>query len=167
MKNLYYDTESEAIMVNSRVTASCLEAGIWNGSITTNYCIPYLDDEVHKWTVPIRAGYEQFFTEFELSIADMNITPETREVLKDQWFCKQIKLKMLSAFKGGQTLPRDTYRALSDLFWYADDAAAKGNPTNVKIELQAIPDEDIIQLPGWNALRAALIADIDAYLAQS
>lgn len=162
--NLYYDTKQEADDLNARITADCKASGIWDGT-TSNYCVPDFIQDVGQWLVPIIPGYEQFFTDFELSIANNNMSSTTKAVLQDISFCKQIKVKLLAAFKQGPTLPQNTYRTMSDLFWYAKDAADNGNPTNLKLELEAMPNEAALGLAGWDALRASLIADIDSYLA--
>ena len=120
--NLYYSTLEEATIVNQRVTAACLAAGIWSNG-TNNYCNPYQEEETGQWVIPILEGYQQFFTSFELSIANQNMQPEVREVLQDKWFCKQIHVKLLAAFKTMPTLNQGTYRQMSDIFWYAKDAA--------------------------------------------
>jgi hypothetical protein len=162
--NLYL-TYEEATAINERINYSANAAGMFRAG-TNNYCNPYLDETKGLWVVPILEGYEEFFTAFELSIANQNMEPSRKAVMQDRWFCRNIHEKLLAAFKDGSTLGRDTYRQMSEIFWYAKDAADNGNPTNLRIELLEIPNEATLGLPGWNGLRTALIADIDAYLAQ-
>jgi hypothetical protein len=91
--------------------------------------------------------------------------PDPIEITKkDIAFCQQLKLKLLAAFKLGDTIPKENYRQLSDMFFYAKDAADNGNPTNLKQELLALPDESILGLAGWDGLVLSLVNEIDLYL---
>lgn len=94
--------------------------------------------------------------------------PDPIEITKkDIAFCQQLKIKLLAAFKLGNTLPKETYRQLSDMFFYAKDAADNGNPTNLKQELIALPDESVLGLAGWNDLRQSLVNEIYLYLSEN
>lgn len=59
---------SEAKALNERVTNDCIAQSKWTDGITNNYCNPYLDED-GLWVVPILEGYENFFTDEELSKA--------------------------------------------------------------------------------------------------
>jgi hypothetical protein len=97
-------------------------------------------------------------------IPNLDMSPERKEVIQDRLFCREIQNKLLESQKDGQTLDPLVYRQMSDLFFYAKDAADNGNPSQVKYELQQIPDA--LPLANWIELKASLIAEIDEYLLQ-
>lgn len=159
-KILYIETQEEALQINQRVVDACMSESFWSNG-TNNYCVPYLDENTGKWIVPILEGYEQFFTPFELSIANQIMEPATMQVLKDQSFCNGIKLKLLTMQRGVVTDPL-VFRQMSDLFFYAKDAADNGSPRQLKYELQQLSDS--LPLTNWASIKASLIAEIDAYI---
>lgn len=99
MKNIYCNTFEEASLLNERVTAECLAAGIWQGG-TSNYCNPYQDPVSGKWVVPILDGYEQFFKSYEIEYADMaQISALLRTILKDEGFGRRLRAEIIEAVK--------------------------------------------------------------------
>lgn len=64
-KFIIFNTESEAIILNNRVTADLLST--WTDGITNNYCNARKHPTLDKWAVIIEHGYEQYFTESEIT----------------------------------------------------------------------------------------------------
>jgi hypothetical protein len=105
--NIFLDTKLEADELNDRVTRDCLRSGFWDVG-TTRYCDPKLDPDTDKWIVPVIEGYEQFFTEFELTVATIAMDSTYRQVLKDRAFGQLIMNQFLAENKNmDMTLTQD------------------------------------------------------------
>lgn len=95
MRAIKFDTLDEANEVEQRVFQAAMAAGEF-GPGTLRYVEVEYEEQTGLWFVPIIEGYEEFFTSFELLIADQNMDTDRQAVLQDMNICKNTLLTYLT-----------------------------------------------------------------------
>lgn len=117
---LICNTEADAKVIIARINTDLSAVGLCDagGSYATTY-----QNEGGYWVVPVVAGFEKYFTEFELSIADKAMDASYKQVLKDRAFGQVILNEFLAENKNTElTLDQDieTMAALMPLKNFLD-----------------------------------------------
>lgn len=66
-KYIVFNSEQEAISLNNRVTNSLKH--LWTDGVTTSYSNILKHPTQQLWAIVIEPGYENYFTEIEISVA--------------------------------------------------------------------------------------------------
>ena len=144
--NLYL-TYEEATALNERINAAASEAGKFEGG-TNNYCNPYQDEDNGLWVVPILEGYEEFFTSFELSTANRNMTPAMRSLLKKQFKGVEIVKRFLAENEEMVISTNDNLNQLG-AFMNVKILLESGALATARDVLSQVPASSFVLTPGY------------------